>query len=391
MNIDSNSKVILFAFLLLFLTGLACGSGQESVNNSSPSENSDGASQAESNSYNGQNDNPWQLVWQLNTGAINTINVAEDGTVYGITRSDNPQHITISSEGKVIRTQDIDLGRAEDKCGGTILRDRFTPFSNAQGMWQDGSIICPSVLELYVVSPNGSVRVIDVERLFPNSDVIVAAPLTYYDLVAVGDALTHNLYFMDLEGNIQHQTYTGSSTRLYEKRTWYGLSFDTPTKQFLFYDGDESNLIYRGRPDGLEWENVDRMKVTRWGHSYIYYNTYDENGFKLDEKIFHIREDGTTRYLVDDPYDLSYVTDEDDGHFFYIPFLEQIYYVGDFGFDKFLVLNLDLEVIAEYDVPLEKPFSIDKDDMFIGHDGALYIWKRGDVLYKYELVPIIES
>lgn len=340
------------------------------------------------------NPSPWQLEWELATGSMNAVNVAEDGMVYGLTREEEIRHVVISSDGELLTAEKLAYGlRESSECAGDF-RYRFTPFSF--GMVSDGSIPCGVGGKMLTIHPNGHTSSIDFRSDFGISDPFRVKPLWYRDSFLVADSFTGKMFFVDYQGNIENilqypNGLIGYTNSLYTAFSWFEADYDEARNEIVYFSENINNVVYRGTPDGLNGEvSKPEIRITEWGDMYVYYTEYDEQGFEIAPRVFHVRTDGSTRYLSEDPFNLLHITDIKNGEFMYIEPLEQVYYIPHNRISSYIVLDMDMNVIGEYELPIDITGKmIQRDQWFIGYDGNLYAWT--DRLRKFTFDPEWDS
>lgn len=335
--------------------------------------------------------------WTINTGEIDDLVVATDGNIYGLIRRKDPlRHVAISSTGEIRAVTEIpDDGRdifwanqnTESHADGTFLYTTIYELDENDPLSPDGVLIGQISNDSQLLSwelPNLPAGCTYIDRLTyfgSNSGLATANP---------GEESYACFFHIDKDkGLILDKVVTLPAghqvNKLDSNLSFIGdsvASYEDPDTDEIVHVNPAGDIVYRGRPEGMDLSRTYKGYETPWGDLWLSYNVYDAIGVDQGNKIIRITSEGNQEFfdtfLPDGFPDNTLGTRKT----FYLPHRNEIFYIGD---DRLFKLDRDYNVLEEYAYPPDLMGIIDIPWTFVGNDGNIYIWEpfSSKELHKY--------
>lgn len=230
----------------------------------------------------------WTMQWEIPIGQMlpNTIHAMPDGQVIGLAMLDDgtTKHITISDDGEIIQTVDI-----EPPCAADIH------------LIDDGRIVCTGFdgdetsSGTLIIQPDGTYEQSSLPTIPAGSDSTTV-------ITPKGAVITNNLVFGSVNYDYQLRSFL-DSTKLERYEIEKARVFDSPygviaidkaTDELYFFDIN-GQLAYQGIVEGVDRDAqiATRSIVTPHGDAWIRLAARDEIGNQTGWRVLRISPDGT--------------------------------------------------------------------------------------------------
>lgn len=311
--------------------------------------------------------------WSIETGELYILGSASDGNLYGLTSRSN--YVIMSPKGEIILQAPIQEIRCRQG-------ENYQKYAMHYLVRPDGNILCVSgfandLSELTLISPANP----------PTLNTQFSPTAWFYPY------LRNDQLFPSLEpekpsdfdewmfGNSHLFLASGDERKIYLADR--GIGFIGRNNEFKIIpypaDFDTTRLYSTDMSDILVDTSV---LITPWDDLYISYPLFDAIGNQNGSKTLLIKENGENIAVQAIP-DIPTSN-------YYFPEREELYYLKSERKNLQLYrLDKNLNIMAIYKVSSDiyslSQYALDTNDMFVGHDNALYYW-LDNTLYKYKLV-----
>lgn len=318
--------------------------------------------------------NPMAIFeWSIETGELYILGSASDGNLYGLTSRSN--YVIMSPKGEIISQAPIQEIRCRQG-------ENYQKYAMHYLVRPDGNILCVSgfandLSELTLISPANP----------PTLNTQFSPTAWFYPY------LRNDQLFPSLEpekpsdfdewmfGNSHLFLASGDERKIYLADR--GIGFIGRNNEFKIIpypaDFDTTRLYSTDMSDILVDTSV---LITPWDDLYISYPLFDAIGNQNGSKTLLIKENGENIAVQAIP-DIPTSN-------YYFPEREELYYLKSERKNLQLYrLDKNLNIMAIYKVSSDiyslSQYALDANDIFVGHDNALYYW-LDNTLYKYKLV-----
>ena len=294
----------------------------------------------------------WQ--WTVKTGKLRFFGVSSDGKIYGVSEN---LYAILGSNGEVLQTNDVSLGRC--------IRDNFSggfgtmTLNNWFVFEADGTF--HTISNSYcIISPDNPPSIEE------NQDNYLFSP--YSDGVKIINLPPIPDGFEDFRNGY----YFGDN-----RRKNLNAYVNKSERKIAYFDRNGEIRVF-DLPADFDLENHPRefsMIIMPWDDVYCSYPAYDALGNNLGNKKCIFDRNGNFNYLskFPSPFFLESSTTNSLSDMIFLPEIERVYLYS-LPKHTLSVYDLNLSFLEEYQLPESFPRIDSRKELFVGYDGAVYVY-----------------
>lgn len=317
--------------------------------------------------------------WTIETGDIDELFVAEDGMIYGFVNSKSPRrHITFTPDGKLEEVAELPYDER--------MLDRYLMYQDHFSALPDGTIFIDDYQFTASILPDHTLNIFS-EPVKPyaaySGEISRGGDAWAYRFTAIDDDApwengesvgTYIFFEVDKNrGPIQQNKVIlpniGSYKLYADNNKLSTLTYENTLEGNIIFYNRDGQLVYDSLPDGLDISRRYYYYLTPWGDLWLEYQLYDAVGVDQGKVVLRINQNGKESTFTTFPLE-----NFESHKILYHANSDEVYYYGN---NTFQILNRDFEVLESFIYPSNSGYG-----KFVGFDGNLYVWNKGE-LSKY--------